>query len=624
VALEKSESLKVGTRATKNPSNTKQQKVPAVGTRISGRKTIPVISPPPPKSIKKESPTAAATSVSPVKRGPGRPRKHPLPESAADDAEAQPPRKRGRPPKSKSPQVNTSPPPRKRGRPRKHPLTEDFESPPSKKRSPSSSATDVVVKRGPGRPSSKSKTPPVESEVVVKRGPGRPPSKPKLQPPPPPEDDVGVKKRGPGRPPKSARKRSKSPAPKKAATDHQREEAVSVAKPTKGRVRAAATGSSGATEAASVWEEMPALPEAVKGPVKVSRSGRTVKRTSFHDEIDEGEQHLKSVRYAEQQRKTVAMSAMSDEEEHAALISAHSVHELDAHHLHFLETMPDVEDMSHLVGLDDHFVIPEVSDHMAANIGVEPTNIFGPPYPVPIMVHNAALIAGYEHELVMKDAQTAASAPIPELAILDAAHSEDSPTFADARSLEEVAAAVYPPGVTTVAAQEPTQATEAALGVYAGTVPPVVESPAPPPAAESTAMALPEAPQTGAIRQADATPVHVTPPAQVPETTLAADDVPAHATSAAPTAMADVVAQGEPTVVATTTVPIPDLVPLGQLKPAPVASLGIDPAVNSQGQQAKVPRRKPGARECMQISRRFGVNTIPEKWMDTLLVRFTP
>jgi len=33
----------------------------------------------------------------------------------------------------------------------------------------------------------------------------------------------------------------------------------------------------------------------------------------------------------------------------------------------------------------------------------------------------------------------------------------------------------------------------------------------------------------------------------------------------------------------------------------------------------KTPRRKPGARECMQISRRFGVNIIPEKYMTTLL-----
>ena len=33
---------------------------------------------------------------------------------------------------------------------------------------------------------------------------------------------------------------------------------------------------------------------------------------------------------------------------------------------------------------------------------------------------------------------------------------------------------------------------------------------------------------------------------------------------------------------------------------------------------SKGPRRKPGARECMQISRRFGVNVIPQKYMDIL------
>lgn len=34
---------------------------------------------------------------------------------------------------------------------------------------------------------------------------------------------------------------------------------------------------------------------------------------------------------------------------------------------------------------------------------------------------------------------------------------------------------------------------------------------------------------------------------------------------------------------------------------------------------SKEPRRKPGARECMQISRRFGVNIIPDKYMEVLI-----
>ena len=36
---------------------------------------------------------------------------------------------------------------------------------------------------------------------------------------------------------------------------------------------------------------------------------------------------------------------------------------------------------------------------------------------------------------------------------------------------------------------------------------------------------------------------------------------------------------------------------------------------------SKSPRRKPGARECMQISRRFGANAIPQHYTDILLVR---
>lgn len=52
--------------------------------------------------------------------------------------------------------------------------------------------------------------------------------------------------------------------------------------------------------------------------------------------------------------------------------------------------------------------------------------------------------------------------------------------------------------------------------------------------------------------------------------------------------------------------------------PAPSS---LPPATNGDTPVVKTPRRKPGARECMQISRRFGVQIIPEKYMDTLLVR---
>jgi hypothetical protein len=55
------------------------------------------------------------------------------------------------------------------------------------------------------------------------------------------------------------------------------------------------------------------------------------------------------------------------------------------------------------------------------------------------------------------------------------------------------------------------------------------------------------------------------------------------------------------------------------------SSLGESAAAQSVAASAarassKIPRRKPGARECMQISRRFGAKIIPQKYMDILMV----
>lgn len=43
-----------------------------------------------------------------------------------------------------------------------------------------------------------------------------------------------------------------------------------------------------------------------------------------------------------------------------------------------------------------------------------------------------------------------------------------------------------------------------------------------------------------------------------------------------------------------------------------------EPTPQQDARLTKVPRRKPGARECMQISRRFGVKVIPQKYVETL------
>ena len=77
-------------------------------------------------------------------------------------------------------------------------------------------------------------------------------------------------------------------------------------------------------------------------------------------------------------------------------------------------------------------------------------------------------------------------------------------------------------------------------------------------------------------------------------------------------------------------------IPIEITKPLPISEIAAAPVARSKGRTntpstksaeispvAKVPRRKPGARECMQISRRFGVNVIPQKYMDILMVRKT-
>jgi len=67
---------------------------------------------------------------------------------------------------------------------------------------------------------------------------------------------------------------------------------------------------------------------------------------------------------------------------------------------------------------------------------------------------------------------------------------------------------------------------------------------------------------------------------------------------------------------------VPPIAPAGA--PAPSGEFAsLLPSMEDEPElivPAKAPRRKPGARECMQISRRFGVNVIPKKYIDTLLV----
>ena len=163
---------------------------------------------------------AAATANTPIKRGRGRPRKHPISGSAFAGAPAK--RGRGRPPKNTTTAAAGSTPKRGPGRPRKHPLPgrnagDDNCEPVAKRGRPRKSPASAgpTAKRGPGRPR---KHPIPDSSPTPKRGPGRPPKNP-----PSAAASPGTVKRGPGRP-------RKHPIAEEAA-------AVAAGKPKRGRGR---------------------------------------------------------------------------------------------------------------------------------------------------------------------------------------------------------------------------------------------------------------------------------------------------------------------------------------------------------------------------------------------------
>ena len=73
----------------------------------------------------------------------------------------------------------------------------------------------------------------------------------------------------------------------------------------------------------------------------------------------------------------------------------------------------------------------------------------------------------------------------------------------------------------------------------------------------------------------------------------------------------------------TASVPLPTVAPATATTSAafivpPMTTLPVG-ITSASKVDTKIPRRKPGARECMQISRRFGVRAIPDKYMDVMV-----
>jgi hypothetical protein len=431
--------------------------------------------------------TPRMTTPEPTKKSPkgstGRPRGRP-PKNKSPIVEAtpvQPPRKRGRPPKNASPApVMETPTPRKRGRPPKNASLSPAAS--TKKQRGFS-----VSPKADARKTVRSKTTPIEAASSDKRNS---------------TDDVSpLRKKARIESPPKRRARSDSEAseddeenPPARTMERQKETTDSV---DEGRMSAKKSPSYQSNKL-SDREEISSETGSDTKQVKQSRSGRTLKRSAFHDEIEEGEQHLKTVRYA----MDLLPGADPDPED------------------------PEMETEN----------LPENNEEISVEEPVLETPTVESPAPV--------------------------LAPIP---------APDPPPRPTPKEVPIAIAVVQEQSKAAVPVVEPAKS-EAKEGTPSDKPKPQSETPPP---KQQTETVKPVAPATVPQIKASSGEANAQPAVTPPTTPAAA------AFTSAPTA--------------------------------------ASASEEKQTPSVKVPRRKPGARECMQISRRFGVKEIPQKYMDTLL-----
>ncbi|KAL3917999.1 MAG: hypothetical protein SGILL_004451 [Bacillariaceae sp.] len=404
-------------------------------------------------------------------------------------------------------------------------------------------ATGSSEKQSRGRPKSKSLPP-----TSRKSGSGRSPKSAGSK------DSASPKKRGPGRPPKS-KSLSVTPAkrgrPPKAVTEAKRKaEAATLSAPSgkkRGRppkkisstseVKRRGPGRPPKSDASISPAAKVIEPAAPPEPPKFSRSGRVVKRQSFHDEIYQGEQHLKTSRSADQ---------------------------------------------------GDDMYTPQVSSGRGRSKSNDSTE-------------------SRKRQKTVKDESNATAS---ERGPLKTEEEKEEEVLAPVRMklvLEPSASAVRPLQAETK--QSPVASVKEAaqsIVVTVGAAPAVA-----PAAVAVKTPAAPVAHTKPAVSASGSSIVSTakTPPSYVPAPTMATTTKPATAFSTS---------LSRPAVATSSTYPSTPLLDPKKLEAA-IKALPSGNVVEEKLPPTKTPRRKPGARECMQLSRRFGNNVIPEKSMNVLL-----
>ena len=314
-------------------------------------------------------------------------------------------------------------------------------------------------------------------------------------------------------------------------------------------------------------------------PIKVSRvSGRTVKRASFYDEVDEGEQHLKSAPIKSQESQVHRINSKTPE-----------------------RSEPARKKQKH-------------EDKTATQNKDTPSEI----KPSKSQIKKSTIVEDKEEEMT----DPPPIAPVRMKPVLQ----PPAPPIAPVRMkpvLQPPIPAIRPP----VSVPEIPNVVEKKKSSTEETKTPIVD-------AESKK----EEKNESKINQTDAAPTTTkpevskkmeppptTPPSQKinkPEATVASKAITSKSATpnTSPTFVQEVPSSGPTTGTSSIASSFPST-PLLDPVALEAAVKALPEPKEKKGEKGvtKTPRRKPGARECMQISRRFGVNIIPEKYMTTLL-----
>jgi hypothetical protein len=325
--------------------------------------------------------------------------------------------------------------------------------------------------------------------------------------------------------------------------------------------------------------------------VKTSRSGRMLKRSSFHDERDEGEQHLRSPRYHTQDKtvsttSTQATTARTFAIESTKKKKANAPKSLDDKKPLLKKTTPAPKTAS-------TFMIPSVAPATkktnVVTIGVKP------------VTKDQSLKEKAPSSTVSSQTLANDNVSLVNVRIEEKSNVVTKPK--ESQSIDTSASQLMLPSKKKEETLDKTPKASLAGLSKKGKGSSVSKRQLPPQAAAnkkakvpSTGATLPTSSSTGKkvepetfLSGSQKVKIPVAPLVAAVKTVAAASDAP--------------------------NIDIPGLVAAAIRN----ATEETQEEEEKQNSPAKIPRRKPGARECMQISRRFGVRVVPKKYMATLL-----